>query len=267
MGIKADTVRNLFRLCMALALHGLLIAAAASPAAARPKAPVVLAAASLQPAMEEVGRAWVSRGHPAPIFSFAASSTLARQAEAGVPADLFLSADEEWADYLQRQGLLSRGSRIDLLGNRLALVAAKDNARRLTIRPAFPLAAMLGSSRLAIADPESVPAGRYAKAALISLRIWEGVADKLAPAENVRAALAMVERGLTPFGIVYATDAKSSAKVRLVGLFPQGVHPPIRYPLVTLARSRNAEAQAFRRFLLSPSARAIFVRHGFIALR
>ena len=253
--------------CLLLVAIALLVVIAAPPVnAAPPKAPVVLAAASLQPAMEEVGRAWAARGHPAPVFSFAASSTIARQVEAGAPADLFLSADEEWADYLQQRGFVAARSRVDLLGNRLALVAAKNDTRRVTIRPGVPLTAMVGSSRLAVADTESVPAGRYAKAALVSLRVWDSVAGKLAPAENVRAALAMVERGLTPLGIVYATDAKGSAKVRLVGLFPAASHPPIRYPMVTLARSRNPEAQAFRRFLMSPQARAIFVRHGFVAI-
>lgn len=266
--IESGVVQTLRRLCPTLALLGVLatgeIPAAASQDEARDKAPVVLAAASLQPAMEDIGRAWIARGHPAPVFSFVASSTLARQAEAGAPADLFLSADEEWADYLQQRGLVVARSRVDLLGNRLALVAPKDDTRRLTIRPGFPLAAMVGSSRLAVADTESVPAGRYAKAALVSLRVWDSVAGKLAPAENVRAALAMVERGLTPLGIVYATDAKGSTKVRLVGLFPAGSHPPIRYPMVMLTRSRNPEAQAFRRFLMSPPARAVFVRYGFV---
>lgn len=269
--IRSGVERTLRRLCHVLALLGVLAAGETRPAAAqdstRDKAPVVLAAASLQPAMEEVGRAWAARGHSAPVFSFAASSTLARQIEAGAPADLFLSADEEWADYLQQRKLVVARSRVDLLGNRLALVAAKDDARRVTVRPGFPLAAMLGSSRLAVADTDSVPAGRYAKAALVSLKIWDSVAGKLAPAENVRAALAMVERGLTPFGIVYATDAKGSTKARLIGLFPQGSHPPIRYPMVTIARSRNPEAQAFRRFLLSPPARAVFVRYGFAVMR
>lgn len=264
-----DRVRRLLQIFLVVSV---LFGSGAALSAKPVRAPVVLAAASLQPAMEEVGRAWVARGHPAPVFAFAASSILARQVEAGAPADIFLSADEEWVDYLQQRGLVAPRSRVDLLGNRLALVAAKDvaakdDARRMAIRPGFPLAKMLGSSRLAVADTESVPAGRYAKAALVSLRVWDSVADKLAPAENVRAALAMVERGLTPLGIVYATDAKGSAKVRLVGLFPPGSHPPIRYPMVALARSRNPQAQAFRRFLMSPPARAIFVRYGFTVLK
>lgn len=259
-----DRVRGLLQIFLVVSV---LFGSGAVLSAQPVRAPVVLAAASLQPAMEEVGRAWVARGHPAPVFAFAASSTLARQAEAGAPADIFLSADEEWVDYLQQRGLVAPRSRVDLLGNRLALVAAKDDARRVAIRPGFPLAKILGSSRLAVADTESVPAGHYAKAALVSLGVWDSVADKLAPAENVRAALAMVERGLTPLGIVYATDAKGSAKVRLVGLFPPGSHPPIRYPMVALARSRNPQAQAFRRFLMSPPARAIFVRYGFTVLK
>lgn len=265
-----DWVRRFLRMVFVVSVlfgPGAALSAKPVPSAKPVRAPVVLAAASLQPAMEEIGRVWVARGHPAPVFAFAASSTLARQAEAGAPADLFLSADEEWADYLGQRGLVAPRSRVDLLGNRLALVAAKDDRRRVAIRPGFPLAKMLGSSRLAIADTQSVPAGRYGKAALVSLRVWDSVAGRLAPAENVRAALAMVERGLTPFGIVYATDAKGSAEVRLVGLFPPGSHPPIRYPMVTLARSRNPEALAFRRFLMSDLARAIFVRRGFAVLK
>ena len=250
------------RLCLAFAMLGALTTGA-SRAAQPPKAPVVLAAASLQPAFEEIGRLWSARGHRAPVFSFAASSALARQVEAGAPADLFVSADEDWADHLERRGLVMPRSRVVLLGNRLALVAAPNDRRKLAIRPGFRLAAQLGKSRLAIADPDAVPAGKYAKAALVSLKAWDGVAGKLAPAENVRAALAMVERGLAPLGIVYATDAKSSAKVRLVGLFPAGSHPPIRYPIVTLSSSRNPQAQAFRRFLMSRTARAVFVRYGF----
>lgn len=229
----------------------------------RPDAPVVLAAASLQPAMEEVARAWENGGREAPVLSFAASSALARQIEAGAPADLFLSADEDWARYLEERALVEPGSHMVLLGNRLVLVAAKDAARRINIGPGFPLAETLGEERLAIADPDSVPAGKYAKAALQSLGVWDGVADRLAPMENVRAALAMVERGQAPLGIVYATDAQGSDRVRVVGVFPPGRHPPIRYPLVTIKGSVISEAEDFREFLLSAGARAIFARYGF----
>lgn len=232
----------------------------------RPDAPVVLAAASLQPAMEEVARAWQNGGHEPPVLSFAASSAMARQIEAGAPADLFLSADEDWARYLEQRGLVEPGSHMVLLGNRLVLVAARDDARRISIGPSFPLAKTLGGERLAIADPDAVPAGKYAKAALQSLGAWNAVAHMLAPAENVRAALAMVERGQAPLGIVYATDAKGSGKARVAGVFPAGSHPSIRYQLVTINGSASKEARAFRQYLMSPEARAIFARHGFETL-
>lgn len=249
-------------------IAALAIVASATPALVMADAPslrppVVLAAASLQPAMEEVAQSWRARGHNAPVLSFAGSSALARQIEAGAPADLFIAADEDWADYLQRRGLIDPRSRVDLLGNALVLVTLKTDTRKTAIRPGFPLAKLLGAGRLALADPDVVPAGKYAKQSLLSLRVWDSVARKLAPAENVRAAMALVERGQAPLGIVYATDTKGSAQVRVMGIFPEGTHKPIRYPMMTIARSRNPEAQLFRRYLMSAPARAIFLKYGF----
>lgn len=231
--------------------------------AAALKPPVVLAAASLQPAMEAVARDWVKLGHARPVFSFAASSALARQIDAGAPADLFVSADDEWMNYLEKKGRIDRGTRHLLLGNRLVLVGAPNGQSPVELSSSTPLLDMLGASRLAIADPDAVPAGRYAKAALRSLGLWNEVKDRLAPAQNVRAALAMVERGQTPYGIVYATDAKSSREVQIVGLFPTASHPPIHYPMAQLASSRSGEAEPFRHFLTSATAKAIFARYGF----
>ncbi|WP_298092845.1 molybdate ABC transporter substrate-binding protein [uncultured Sphingomonas sp.] len=227
---------------------------------AQQRPPLVLAAASLQESMTAAADAWAAKGHPKPVISFAASSALARQVQAGGKADLFASADEEWMDVLERGGLLAPGTRAAWLGNRLAVVAPVTNPVRLTVRT---LAPTLARGALAMADPASVPAGKYGKAALERLGAWDAVAPRVVRAENVRAALALVERGAAPYGIVYATDARASAGVRVAGLFPAASHPPIRYPLARLKASTNPEAEGFRRFLLSGSGRAIFARYGF----
>lgn len=244
-----------------LFLFALLIAAA--PAQAR--APVVLAAASLQEALAEAADSWAKKGHARPVISFAGSSALARQIEAGAPADLFISADEEWMNHVARKGLIQANSRVSFLSNRLVLIAPAGSATRLAIGRDFALARALGNGRLAMADPDSVPAGRYGKAALAKLGIWPSIERKIARAQNVRAALALVERGEAPFGIVYLTDARASTRVRIVGTFPADSHPPITYPMALLRRSNSREAASFRRFLISPEGRAIFVRRGFVA--
>ena len=234
-----------------------------STAQAQAQPPVVLAAASLQEALTAAADAWAKHGHPRPVVSFAASSALARQLEAGAPADLFLSADEDWMNYLAQRQLLRPGSRVALLTNRLVLVAPATNRVRLTPAPGFPLARALGTGRLAMADPDSVPAGKYGRQALTTLRVWNQVADRIARAENVRAALALVARGEAPLGVVFATDAQAAPAVRVVGLFPPASHTPISYPMARLARATNPEGEAFRRFLLGAEARAIFRRFGF----
>ena len=231
--------------------------------AAPPKPPLTLAAASMQESLTAAADFWEKAGHPRPVLSFAASSALARQVVAGGPADLFISADEEWMDDVQRRGLLAQRSRANLVANTLVLIAPKERPVRLRMARGMPLASALGSSRLAMADPDSVPAGKYGKTALTTLGVWPSVANKIARAENVRAALALVERGEAPLGIVYATDARASSKVMVVGTFPAASHPPIRYPIARLARSTNPEAEGFRRFLLSPKGKAIFTRFGF----
>lgn len=243
-------------------LAALLLAPAAI---AQERGPVVLAAASLQESLTEAANAWAAKGHPEPVLSFAASSALARQVIAGAPADLFLSADEPWMDAVARAGRLRAGTRTTLLGNRLVLIAPAASRVRLAPARGFPLAKALGSGRLALADPDAVPAGKYAKAALTALGVWRGVAARVAPAENVRAAMALVERGAAPLGIVYATDARASKAVRIVGTFPASSHPPIRYPAAVLKASRHPDAAGFCAFLLSKQARAIFARHGFAA--
>ncbi len=232
---------------------------AAIPAAAHGRdGPLVLSAASLQESMTAAADAWARKGHRRPVISFAASSVLARQVAAGARADLFVSADTDWMDYLEQRAMLTPGTRAPFLGNRLVLVTRVDAPAERR-----PLAAML-RGRIAAADPASVPAGRYAEAALRKLKLWNAAAPQLVRAENVRAALALVERGAAPYGIVYATDARASARVRIAGVFPQSSHPPIVYPLARLKGSTHPDAEGFRRFLLSNEGRAIFTRYGFL---
>ena len=235
------------------------------PAVAQPSAaPVtVFAAASLKNAMDDVIAAFTARTHIPARASYGASSALAKQIEQGAPADVFVSADVDWMDYVAKKNLITPGSRIDLLSNHLALIAPAESKIALRIAPGMPLAAALGSNRLAIAGPD-VPAGRYAQASLTALGVWAGVQDKLARAESVRAALAFVARGETPLGIVYDTDAKVEPKVRIVGLFPDGSHPPIIYPAARVGANPNSAV--FLRFLSGREAAAIFHRYGFITL-
>ena len=226
---------------------------------------LVFAAASLSEALDEVGRVFTTRTGVRVNASYAASSVLAKQIEAGAPADAFFSADLAWVDYLDERGLLKRGSRRDVLGNSLVLIAPADSPLRLSVAPGFDLTAALGEGRLATADPDSVPAGKYARAALTKLGVWQSVSDRLVRGENVRAALAYVARGEAPLGIVYQTDAQAEKRVRVVGVFPEDSHPPITYPLALTVRARP-EAARFADFLASETARQIFTRYGFTAL-
>ncbi|MET4898148.1 molybdate ABC transporter substrate-binding protein [Sphingomonadaceae bacterium jetA1] len=238
----------------------ILLTLMAAPALAQDKGPLVLAAASLQESMSAAADAWAARGHPRPVISFAASSALARQVQAGGKADLFASADEEWMDVLQRDGLLADRTRSAFLGNRLVVIAPAGQGGQVTTRT---LGKTLSAGPLAMADTDSVPAGKYGKAALERLGAWSMVAPHVVRAESVRAALALVERGAAPYGIVYATDAKASPRVRVAGMFPIGSHPPISYPLARLKASTNPEAEGFRHFLLSTDGKVIFRRYGF----
>lgn len=245
-----------------VALIGLLSALAAYPATARARGPLMLAAASLQESMSGAADTWARAGHPRPVVSFAASSALARQVQAGAPADLFASADEDWMNAVQAKGLIAPGTRVNWLANRLVIVAPVT--WRGTVPMTGPgLARMLGAGPLAMADTAAVPAGKYGKAALTTLGAWPAVAGRVVRGDSVRAALALVERGAAPFGIVYATDARASKAVRIVGVFPVKSHPPIVYPLARLTASRDPDAEGFRRFLLSARGKAIFARYGF----
>jgi molybdate transport system substrate-binding protein len=246
-------------------LGGLGAAAFAPAALAAPRAPLVLAAASLQESLGAAANAWARRGHPRPVCSFAASSALARQVAAGGAADLFISADEPWMDDVERRGLIVRGTRSAFLGNRLVIVRTAGTRGRDETRDG-PLKALLDNGRIALADPDSVPAGRYARAALQRLGVWDSIRSRVVRAENVRAALALVERGAARWGLVYATDARASTRVRLVRVLPGDSHPPIRYPIARLKASRSPDAEGLRRFLISAEGKAIFARYGFVPL-
>jgi molybdate transport system substrate-binding protein len=245
-------------------LFCMVVGLAPPPAFAQPTVtPVtVFAAASLKNAMDEVLAAFTARSHVPARASYAASSAIARQIEQSAPADVFISADVDWMDYLAGRHLIVLASRRDLLANHLALIAPADSNTRLRIAKDMPLAAALGSGRLAIAGPD-VPAGRYAEASLTALRVWPGVRDRLARAESVRATLAFVARGETPLGVVYDTDAKVEPKVRIVGLFPDSSHAPIVYPVALVSTSHNPNAAAVLKFLEGPTAASIFQRYGF----
>jgi len=239
----------------------LLLALIAMPACAAP--PLVLAAASLQESLNAAADAWAGRHHERPILSFASSSLLAKQIDAGAPADIFISADEPWMDDVAKHGLLKAGTRVSFLANRLVLIAPAASAKPVAIGPGFPLARLLGDAKLAMGEVSSVPAGKYGKEALARLGVWDAVASHVAGADNVRSALALVERGEAPYGIVYATDALASKGVKIVGIFPESSHTPITYPVALLTASTSPDAEGFRRFLISGAGKAIFKRYGF----
>jgi len=231
--------------------------------AKEPEGPVVLAAASMQDALTEAAAAWAEQGHARPVLSFAGSSSLARQIGNGAPADVFVSADEEWMDVLVESGAV-KGERRDLAANRLVLVAPHDSAIEADLdHPTSLLLALPPGSRVAMGEPFSVPAGKYAKAALESLGLWGALKDRIAPAENVRAALALVEAGEAPLGVVYETDALVSDRARVVAAFPPESHPPIRYPMALVGRFPGNDVRAFFDFLSGEEAREILRKYGF----
>ena len=226
----------------------------------------VFAAASLTNVLDELGREFTQSTAVPVRFSFAASSILARQIEAGAGADIYLSADQDWMDYLDQRGLIQRSTRHDLLSNRLVLIAPVDSNVELKIARGFPLVSALGDGRLVTGDPDIVPVGRYARSALMSLGVWNDVADRLVRAEDVRTALLIDARGEAPLGIVYETDARVEKRVRRVAVVPEDSHPRITYP-VALTKDANADAAGFENFLRGDRSRAVFERYGFIVLR
>lgn len=225
---------------------------------AQAQALTVLAAASLKDALDEVVSFYPTR----PVIAYGSSASLARQIDNGAPADLFISADPDWMDYVDKKNLLAPGTRRNLLGNRLVLIAPVKQPVKLQPAAGFAIAKALGDGRIALAEPNSVPAGKYAKAAFEKLGVWDQVAPRVAAAENVRAALALVARGETPLGVVYQTDANAERGVMVAGVFPAEAHPPIVYPVAALKAAKEGTLK-FLGFLSGPASRAIFEKHGF----
>jgi molybdate transport system substrate-binding protein len=225
---------------------------------------VVFAAASLADALQEVTQAWSKETGHTVKTSFAASSTLARQIENGAPANVFISADEAWMDYLVQRKLTANGTRVDLLGNRLVLVVPADRPKQVELRPGFDLAGLLGADgRLATGDPAHVPVGRYAQEALTRLGVWDLAQARLVRADSVRSALVFVERGEVPAGIVYETDAAISKKVSIAGVFPASSHPPIVYPMALMQGHETPAARSLQAWLAGDRAAQVFKRYGF----
>jgi molybdate transport system substrate-binding protein len=246
------------------AFIGLLLALAAPQGAAAQDTITVFAAASLRNALDDVDAAFTKASGVKVTASYAASSALAKQIEQGAPAEVFVSADLKWMDYLDQKKLVRPDSRVNLLGNRLVLIAPKTSKLGpVTIAKGFDIAKLAGNGRIAVADVKAVPAGLYAKAALESLGAWAAAEPKLAQAENVRATLAFVARDETPIGIVYETDAKIEPKVKIAGVFPVGSYPPVTYPVAAVAASKNATVTRYLNYLRTGAAKAIFERYGF----
>jgi len=236
------------------------------PAQTQDKTVTVFAAASMKNAIDNINAAFTKATGVRVVASLAASSVLAKQIEQTAPADVFASADLEWMDYVEQKKLIKGGTRVNLLGNKLVLIAPKDSKiGDVTIGQGFDLAKLAGDARIAVADVRAVPAGKYAKAALEKLGGWAAAEPKLASAENVRAALALVGRGEAPLGIVYETDAKVEKNVKIVGYFPEDSHPPITYP-VALTANAKPEAAQYLAFLRSGLAKTVFETYGFTFL-
>jgi len=225
---------------------------------------MVFAAASLKNALDDTNVAFTKATGVKVTTSYAASSALAKQIEQGAPADVFISADLQWMDYLGERKLIKSDTRINLLGNKLVLIAPADSKiANVAIAQGFDIAKLADSGRIAVADVNAVPAGRYAKAALEKLGSWAAAEPKLAQAENVRATLAFVARDETPIGIVYETDAKVEPKVKIIGAFPDGSYPPVTYPVAATATETKQSVRQYLLFLRTPAAKAIFEKYGF----
>ena len=238
----------------------------AAPAAAQSGNVLVFAAASLKEALDGVAAKWQKETGRKAVISYAASSALARQIEQGAPAQIFISADLDWMDYLANRNLIKAETRSNLLGNRIVLIAPKTLTATVRIEPGFPLASLLGDGRLAMADVRAVPAGKYGKAALETLGVWTDVANRVVQAENVRVALILVARGEAPLGIVYRTDAAADPSVKIIGTFPEESHPPILYPVALTAGATHPDAARFLAYIKSAAARPLFAASGFSIL-
>ncbi|MBC7767497.1 MAG: molybdate ABC transporter substrate-binding protein [Phycisphaerales bacterium] len=244
---------------------GLLLLLPAQAPAQSPDRALVFAAASLTDTLEEIGALYGRESGKSVRFSFAASMTLARQIELSTGADIFISADTESMDYLDQRGRIVKATRGDLLGNRLVLIAPAGSNVTLAMGPRMKILDALAGGRLAMANIDSVPAGRYGKAALTALGVWDGLASRLAQGEDVRSALSYVARGEAPLGIVYATDARVEPRVRVVATFPENTHPPVVYPAALTSEARP-DAAPFLAYLRGPQARAVFERAGFTVI-
>jgi molybdate transport system substrate-binding protein len=256
------------------AVRSMLIVAAVALAApwnvaahAQSRDLLVFGAASLKNALDDADAQYQRDAGHKIVVSYGASSALAKQIENGAPADIFISADLDWMDYVAEHKLIKPETRFNLLGNKLVLIAPADSRINLTIGPNFPLAQALGNDRLAMAEPSAVPAGKYGKAALEALGVWASVAGKIAPAQDVRATMLLVSRGEAPLGIVYQTDAAADKGVKIVGAFPESTHPPIIYPLAVTTASTHPGAAAYIGFLKSPAAKPAFEKQGFVVLQ
>ena len=240
-----------------------ILSGCGNPAGEQDREIIIFAAASMKSALDEAVESWEKESGKDVTISYAGSSTLAKQLEQGAPADMFISANLEWMDYLAERKLIDVRTRSNFLGNRLILVAPNSSDLTITIAPDFDLAGVLGDSRLAMANTDAVPAGMYGKTALESLGVWGAVRGKIAQAQDVRAALALVSRGEAPLGIVYQTDAAADPNVKILDTFPEETHGPIVYPIALMAASNNQEAQALLGFLTSEKAAPYFKKQGF----
>jgi molybdate transport system substrate-binding protein len=270
MGLTIETRRVLYSLMLCLAIAGVvfpgdLFGGEGAPTAA-PRcdpAPIVFAAASMKTALDAAAAAWKADTGKTVSIAYASSATLAKQIEQGAPADIFISADLKWMDYLERAQLIRVGTRQNLFGNNLVLIEPSDADVKLEIAKGFDLAGAAGDGKIAVCMIDSCPAGIYAKQALESLGVFAGVEPKLAQADNVRNALTLVSRGEAKFGIVYATDARADPNVKLVGRFPASSHSEIVYPVALIAASTNPDAAFFLANLTSEAATKIFSEQGF----
>jgi molybdate transport system substrate-binding protein len=262
---SGEVMQNVLSRLRRVGIFACLVALLGAAPAASARDLLLFAAISMKDVLDEIVHACDPGSGVRVLTAYASSSALARQIEQGAPADVYVSADLDWMDHLAKRRLIDASSRIVLASNRLVLVAAADRDIAVDIAPGFPLARLLGGGRLAIANPQHVPAGRYARAALSSLGVWNAVRDQLAPADNVRVALNFVARGEAPLGIVYRTDARAEKRVRIAGVFPEGSHPEIRYPAAVVAASTQPEdARRLLTHLESASAAAAFERYGFL---
>lgn len=239
---------------------------AQTPAQAQGGNVMVFAAASLKNALDAINMQWQKEMGKKATISYGSSPALAKQIEQAAPAQIFISADLDWMDYLAQKNLIKPETRSNLLGNRVVLIAPKDKAQPIEVKPGFDLAKVLGEGRLSMANVYTVPAGKYGKAALKKLGVWPSVSSKLAQAENVRAALLLVSRGEAPAGIVYQTDAASDSNVKIIGTFPEDTHPPIIYPIALTANATHPDAAAFLAYIRSGKAKPLFEAQGFTVL-